>query len=127
MINPSDLGFLFNAIWDVIPLTEVQKSLRKKLMDIPDESLILAFYCCFVNDFKVKKEASNLFNLHYVEYEPSYYDAFKENTYSGEELIELMLTKFETPAHLCNLYNDQMDDCIFPWKDDRNNYLICKK
>lgn len=136
-IDVGDLGFLNNCRWRVCNRAGVAEIARPCLMNKPDEALIEIFYDCFVADFKLEKVESNRFRLEWGEYKACdlgkpWYKGLVPGVYTGEELIEFMLNGFETPAHLCSMFNKVMRThfqlpykFIMPW-NGRDEFLMCE-
>jgi hypothetical protein len=129
-ILAGDLSTLNNSTWTVESVDKIREILNRELMGLDDEMLMEAFYDTFISDFKIRKVRSNTFEIDWVEYK-SVKDAYKpldeEKQYSGEEIVNYILHEYETPEHLCLVFNRALykyGKVCFPMKGDKTRFVL---
>lgn len=130
IINATFLQDLLDNKWSLIDLADAKAKLKRVINDLPDEQLIDVFRYCFVNDYKIKLISSNYFSLKWDECVDGTVNPIKKGKYHGQDLIEFILTRYETLAHFSLCFNYTMssfggNELIFPYNEQ--TVICCKK
>jgi hypothetical protein len=108
-VQPYSLSFATDSQAEILTLEEFLKDLRHTLERLSDEELCLAWEHCFINDYTIKQHPTrSQFYIKAEDYDPAFNpkEKIKDGKYGKDEVIEFILTRYESNGYLACLYNN---------------------